>query len=53
MINGNRGTFGKQLEKRFKTRKCPKCKRVFPESDRIKCLYCGCKLKSVKTIMWD
>jgi Zn finger protein HypA/HybF involved in hydrogenase expression len=51
-VNGNKGTFGKKIEKLIETKKCPKCNEFFPMYDYSKCPNCRTKLKKVKGIAW-
>mgnify|MGYP006989193891 FL=1 len=48
MVNGNKGAFGKRIEKSIEAKKCPKCNKLFPMYDYSKCPDCGNKLKKVK-----
>jgi len=52
MINGNKGAFGKRIEKLIETKKCPKCNQIFPRYDHSRCPNCGNKLEKIKGIAW-
>ncbi len=52
MMNGNKGAYGKRIEKLIETKKCSKCKQFFPRYDRSRCPNCGNKLEKVKVIAW-
>lgn len=53
MINGYKGTIGKQIEKKINTtKKCPYCKQFFTSYNYPRCPYCGKKLEKAGKIMW-
>ncbi len=53
MLYGYKGVLGDKIEKKIKSKKCIKCKRVFIETSGTKCPFCGSMLKDSKIIIWN